>query len=205
VARVPAPSDRLRVLLLPGSRERELRNHLPVLLQTVVRIQARLPVDFLMVLPNEILAQQARAFGVGSNPVRIQVGGLTEAMQGATLALACSGTVTMECAFFRVPALVLYRVAWPTYVLGRLLIRVKHIAMPNLLAGEAVYPEFIQRAARADNLAAAALALLEDAARRQSVRARLDQVVASLGGPGASGRAASAILDLLEDQPRNCG
>ena len=69
--------------------------------------------------------------------------------------------------------------------------------MPNLLADEPVFPEFIQNAATPESLAAAVLELLRNPARREKVRARLKQIVASLGGPGASRRAAEAILKIV--------
>jgi lipid-A-disaccharide synthase len=75
---------------------------------------------------------------------------------------------------------------------------VKYLSMPNLLAGEAIYPELIQGRATAGNIAAAALELLADPARRAAIRAKLDLVIQSLGGPGAARRAAAAILKLIK-------
>jgi len=74
---------------------------------------------------------------------------------------------------------------------------VKYLSMPNLLAGEAIYPEFIQGRATAGNIAAAALPLLDNPARRREIRAKLDLIIQSLGGPGAARRAAAAIVKLI--------
>ena len=93
--------------------------------------------------------------------------------------------------------MVFYKTSWPTYLIGRQIINVKYLAMPNLLAGEEIYPEFVQDAATAENIARAALALLRDESRRAVVKAKLAEVVASLGEPGAAKRAAAAIVDLL--------
>jgi len=103
----------------------------------------------------------------------------------------------MECAAFGVPAVVFYKTSWPTYAIGKQIVSVKYIAMPNLLAGEAVYPEFIQHEATPENISRAALELLRDEARRNAVKAKLAKVIASLGGPGAAARAAAAIVSLL--------
>ena len=116
----------------------------------------------------------------------------------ATVAIASTGTVTMECAYFGVPTVAMYKTSWSTYQIGRRIITVKFIAMPNILADEALFPEFIQQDATAENLAAAALALLKDSNRRDAIRTKLAKVVESLGGPGASRRAARAILDLTD-------
>ena len=191
------------VLLLPGSRSAELRRHLPVLAEAAKRIAARREVRFRMVLPDESLREYAKTFEKQIPRVELQVGGLEEALSEACVALSKSGTITLECAYFGVPAVVFYKTSLVNYVVGRQMVRVKHLAMPNLLAGETVYPEFIQGAATGENLANAVLALLEDKARYAQVRARLAQIVAGLGGPGASGRAAKAIMRLLNENTQS--
>jgi lipid-A-disaccharide synthase len=189
------------VLLLPGSRSGELRRHLPVLAEAAKRIAARREVIFRMVLPRESLLEYARPFGKSAPRFELQVGRLDEALRRADVALTKSGTVTLECAFFGVPAVVFYKTSLLNYLVARQMVQVRHLAMPNLLAGETVYPEFIQGAATADNLANAVLGLLEDRARYAAVQAKLAKVVASLGGPGASRRAAKAIMRLLNEKP----
>ncbi len=184
------------VLLLPGSRVGELKRHLPVMVEALREIQrARPDTRARMVLPNEPLLQLARSF---APPVELElrVGDLRSALAEATVAIACTGTVTMECAWFGLPTVALYKTSWGTYQIGRRIIQVKFLAMPNILAGEAVYPEFIQDDATGGNLARAALELLNDAPRREAISAKLARMVTSLGGAGASRRAAEAILRL---------
>ena len=91
----------------------------------------------------------------------------------------------------------IYKAAWSDYLIARQIVRVKHLAMPNLLAGEEIYPEFIQHRATPDNIARAALDLLNNPELQSDVKARLAEVRKSLGKPGASQRAARAILQLL--------
>jgi lipid-A-disaccharide synthase len=184
-------------LLLPGSRIGELKRHLPVMLDALKKIQSTKPeVHARMVLPNEPLAQLARA---GSLPagLEIQIDNLADALAQCTIAIASTGTVTMECAFFGVPTVALYKTSWSTYQIGRRIIQVKYLAMPNLLANETIFPELIQHDATADNIARTALDLLNDPQRREAIRAKLTKVVDSLGGPGARQRAAQAIVRLL--------
>ena len=187
------------VLLLPGSRPGELRRHLPVLAEAAKLIAARREVVFRMVLPHESLLQSVRAFEQVIPRLELQVSRLDEALQTAAVALTKSGTITLECAYFGVPAVVFYKTSTLTYVVGKQLVKVKYLAMPNLLADEAVYPEFVQGAATAENLAAATLALLEDPARYAQIKARLASIVAALGEPGASRRAAKAIVRRLHE------
>ncbi|MFM8359984.1 MAG: lipid-A-disaccharide synthase [Verrucomicrobiota bacterium] len=194
---LPGPPPLPRVVLLPGSRPGELARHLGPMLGAAERIGRAHPgTEFPLVLPTEALAAQARSLHPLPRGVRLQVGGLDAALDGAALALASTGTVTLECAWFRVPTLALYRTSWSTYEIGRRLITVKHLAMPNLLAGGELMPEFIQHAATPDALAGAALALLRDPGRAGRIRERLGEVARQLGEPGAADRAARAILDL---------
>jgi lipid-A-disaccharide synthase len=104
----------------------------------------------------------------------------------------------MECAFFGVPAVTMYKTSWATYELGKRIVKVKSLTMPNLLAGEEVFPEFIQNEATPENISRAALELLVNESRRIAIKTRLAEIVTSLGGPGASQRAARAIRDLIE-------
>jgi lipid-A-disaccharide synthase len=184
------------VLLLPGSRVGELKRHLPVMFGALETILLDKPgTRARMVLPSEPLVQLARTFTPPTG-LEIQTGSLAEALAQSTLAIASTGTVTMECAILGVPTVALYKTSWSTYQIGKRIIRVKFLAMPNILANEPLYPEFIQRDATAENLARAALELLNDPARRDSIRAKLAKVVESLGEPGAARRAAQAVLAL---------
>ena len=186
------------LLLLPGSRVSELRRHLPPMLAAWQQIKAARPdVRARMVLPDERMVQLARATGSDTlDSIAVQIGGLSEALATATAAIASTGTVTLECALFGVPTVAIYRISWPTYVIGRQIVQVKYLAMPNLLANEPIYPEFIQSAVTPENLANATLEFLNREDRCAAVRAKLVSLVASLGEPGASRRAAQAILAL---------
>jgi lipid-A-disaccharide synthase len=189
------PSD---ILLLPGSRVDELRRHLPVMLGALKLIREKLPAaKAKMILPNEGLRELAGQLAEPPANFEIQIGNLPEALAGAGLAIASTGTVTMECAFFGVPAVTLYKTSWFNWEIAKRIATVKWATMPNLLANEEVYPEFIQGAATPENIAGAALKLLQDEARRAQIKKRLAEVVATLGEPGASARAATAILSLF--------
>ncbi len=185
-----------RILLLPGSRKSELYRHLPVMLGALEYIKEQVPsVRTKMVLPNEQmkgLAAQAERAGV-----EIQIGNVSEALAQTELAITKTGTVTMECAFFGVPAVTIYKKSLMGLAIDLGIITVKSFTMPNLMAGEAVYPEFLADAATPENVAIAALRLLRDEPRRQHIQSQLAKIIASLGEPGASKRAATAILNLF--------
>ena len=111
----------------------------------------------------------------------------------------------MECACFGVPAVTLYKASWITYEIGKRIVKVKSLTMPNLLANEPVFPEFVQNDVTPENISRAALELLRDPARREKVKAQLAGIIASLGGPGASRRAADVILQTLRSGQQSSG
>ena len=185
------------LLLLPGSRNKELTRHLPVMLAALKLIREKIPaIRARIVLPDDSLAQRAGPMEVPAD-VNVQVGGLPEALARTDVAIAKTGTVTMECAYFGVPAVTLYKTSWGNWEVAKRIATVSWATMPNLLAGEELFPEFIQNAATPENISRAALELLQNEARRAQIQKRLKQIVASLGGPGASRRAAQAITRLL--------
>ncbi len=187
------------ILLLPGSRADELRRHLPVMLGALKLIQEKLPASRAkMVLPDEALKQLADKLSALPSDTEIQIGNLPQALTQADVAIASTGTVTVECAFFGVPTVTLYKTSWSTYQIAKRIVKVKWLTMPNILADEEVFPEFVQGAATPDNIAGAALELLQNEPRRIQIKKRLAEVVSSLGGPGANARVATAILGLFE-------
>jgi lipid-A-disaccharide synthase len=151
-----------------------------------------------IVLPNESLGAQAKLQVPEISDWDIRIGRLHEALAEADVAIASSGTVTVECAWHRVPTVVLYKTSWITYLLGKLFLKVSYIAMPNLLAGREVFPEFIQQKANAQNLAREANQIINGLERRERIRSELDEIASSLGGKGAAQRAAKAVWRLMD-------
>lgn len=181
------------VVLLPGSRAGELHRHLPVMVPAAATLVRETGAEIRIVVPDETLAMIADSYLPQGFSGRIQLGRLDDALGHATLALASTGTVTLECAWFGVPTVAMYKTSPLTYQVGRRIITVPYLAMPNLMAKDQLIPELIQDEATPASLASAALELLRDPPRCDSIRSRLLQVARSLGAPGASERAAQAI------------
>jgi len=184
------------VLLLPGSRRKEVTRHLAVMLEAAAHIRTQVPTEFRIILPNENLVELARPM-LNDSSIKVQIGGLSEALCDATMAIASSGTVTTECAFMEVPTVVLYKVSPPEYLIGKQIVTVKHIALVNLIAGHSIFPEFIQQEATVEHLTTASLHWLKHPAERQKVVQELQPVLASFGAGQAALRGAEAITALL--------
>ena len=204
--RVPGAREADLIGFFPGSRAREIRKILPVMLATAARISAKKPhVRFEVAAASPTLARQieagVQAAGFSAAAVRVSVGEASAAMQRAAVGIVASGTATLEAAFFLMPFVLVYRVAWVTYIAARAVVKVKHLGMPNVLAGRAIVPEFIQHRARADLLADAVMRLLDTETAREEMLADFNKVIAQLGDAGASLKAADAIVRELGPTP----
>jgi len=128
----------------------------------------------------------------------IAVGETATIMQRAFVGIVASGSATVEAAYFGMPFVLIYKVAWPTYVAARLVVNVDFLGMPNLLAGKEVVPEFIQHEAKPDAIVKAVRLLMEESPARDRMISDFDTIIAKLGGTGASERAAQIILEELQ-------
>jgi lipid-A-disaccharide synthase len=108
--------------------------------------------------------------------------------------MVASGTATLESSFFLLPFVLIYKVSWFSYVPGRLLIRVDHLGMPNILAGKEIIPEFIQRNAVPDRIADSVWKLYDNPILRANMVGEMDRVIRLLGEMGAGRRAAEAVV-----------
>jgi lipid-A-disaccharide synthase len=190
---------------LPGSRDAEVRRHLPVLLGAAARIAARRPrTRFVLPVAPTIAADVIEAaVRTAGFPVKVLPAEAYRVMAAADLLLVASGTATLEAACYGTPMVVLYRLSSVSYALARALVRgVSHISLPNIVAGRGVVPELIQGRATPDGVAAAALLLLGDEVARAGQRAALIEVRARLGEAGAGLRAARAVLRERDGAPR---
>lgn len=182
--------------LLPGSREREVRSLLPTMLQAAARLVGSHPGLRLVVaqaasIPNGLIEELSAGSGLEVRIVRDQP---NEVMAAADLLLVASGTATLQAAVIGTPMVIVYRTSWLSYWLARMLIRINCIGLVNIVAGERFVTELIQHEATAGCLSEEADRLLSDEAALSRMRARLRAVRDSLGGSGASRRAAEAVL-----------
>jgi len=132
------------------------------------------------------------------------VEGQTDAvLAAADVTLTASGTATVQTALHGSPMVIVYRLSAATYRLGRRLVKLDTFGMVNLIAGRKIVPELIQDAFTPDAVAEEAVSMLTDRARAASIREDLARVRAKLGGPGASRRAAEAVLAVVRKHSPN--
>jgi len=193
------PPDRPVVALLPGSRGGEIQRHAALLAETAARIRADHPdVEPVVLLARE---DQRETFHDAVAPqaiedLRIVADRTRTGLTAADVALAASGTVTLEALLTRTPMVIYYRLPAATYATARALrlVRSAHVGLPNILAGRALVPERIQAEATPERLAGDVADWLDDAARRESFVATADELHDRLA-QGAANRAAEALLE----------
>lgn len=187
-----------RLALLPGSRAMEVRELLPVMLAALELLPDNLVDDVVLVeapgmtgLIRDILARNSsdeRVRSVAGERRRRE-------LAAASLAWTASGTATLECALLGVPMVVGYRLKPVSYAVARLLVRVSNVALANLIAGETIAPELLQKMWEPRRLAETSVSLLNEGAQAQ--RVGLARVREQLGEPGASRRAAESVARYL--------
>ncbi len=182
--------------LMPGSRAQEVERHRGILLESAARLRATRPaLATVVALPGRGAGHPAEVERSGGV---VTVRGRTRATQAfATACAVASGTASLETALFGTPLVVVYRTGWLNWELGRRLVRLPRIGLPNIVAGEDVAPELLQGDLTPDGLAARLAPWLDDPAARAAQRERLARVRENLGGPGASERAAAWLAEML--------
>ncbi|MCF7987810.1 MAG: lipid-A-disaccharide synthase [Methylovulum sp.] len=192
-------AQRPLVGLLPGSRVNEIKRMLPVMLAAAEKLQVNLP-SLQFILPQaSSIDDDLLASYLHQSPVKITVikNQPYDVMQCCDVIMTASGTATLEIALLGVPMVIGYKLAWITYWLGRWLVKTPFIGLPNIIAGQRIVKELIQREATANNLAEELLRILTDPAYALQMRENLADVKQKLGRGGASKKMAELALAML--------
>jgi len=190
--------SRQTIAILPGSRSREVAYHLPPMLEAADRLERQLEAQFILVRATTV--ERGILDGIlekAAVKVPIAEGNTYNVLHACDLVWAASGTATLETALMLRPMVIVYRLSWLTYALARLLVRVSHIGMVNIIAGESVVPELIQSDVTADKIVAESRAILQDPELRKRIVRKLSQVREKLGSPGASERVAEIAFSMI--------
>ena len=185
--------------LLPGSRVNEIRRLLPLMLDAAVLLKQRIG-DVQFVLPqadsiaDTVLAPYLEACDLNIKVIKSQP---YDVIQCADALMTASGTASLEIALLQVPMVIVYKLSMLTYWLGRMLVNIPFIGLPNIVAARAVVKELIQHEANAQALADETWRLLQDADYRQRILHDLAEVKAKLGAGGGSENMARLACEML--------
>ena len=195
-------ADRPTLALLPGSRMSEIRRILPVMVESAKALLAERP-DLQVVVPVAPTIERAeitsRFEGSGVTPIIVE-GRAPEAVGASDAAIVASGTATLEAGLMLRPFVVVYKMSWLTYLVGRLMLKVAHVSLVNLLANKRIVPELLQHEMTAVKILAEPRRVWSDGPERTRMVTELAAVRTSLGGAGAADKAADAVLELLRAQ-----
>jgi len=190
--------SKLTIALLPGSRKREVDYHLPPMLEAAERLSRSVEAQFILVRAGTVGSHYVeRILDRGPRWVPVLSGNAYNALHACDLVWTASGTATLEAALMLRPMIIVYRLAWLTYALARLLVRVDHIGMVNILAGERVAPELIQSEVTAERIVEESQKILRDAELRRRIVGKLAEVREKLGAAGAADRVAEIALSMM--------
>jgi lipid-A-disaccharide synthase len=195
------------IAILPGSRPNEVARILPDLMIAAKKIRMRLPsAQFFVARAPNLDDRYFESLSAGGQTLFRVIEDDTDAiLAAANVVLTASGTATVQTALHGTPMVIVYRVSPLTYRLLRRLVTVKTIGMVNLIAGERIVPELVQDAFTPATVAGEAISMLTDEVRVARIRAGLAQVREKLGGPGASARAAEAVLRIASGNAAPAG
>ncbi|HWR05910.1 lipid-A-disaccharide synthase [Sporomusa sp.] len=193
-----ASSDCPLVLLMPGSRQQEISELLPVMLAACELIVEKLPdCQFYLPVASTISREMLQNI-IDSYKVNITLTSEYpyDLMGLANAAIAASGTATLETSLMGAPTVIIYRLAALTYFFGKFLVKIPNIGLPNIVAGRRIVPELLQDAVNPGAIAAETIRLIADTAVRQQVLSDLAEVKVKLGETGAVKRVAEVILEV---------
>ena len=199
--RINQPRESNLIALLPGSRSREIKRIFPIMLNAAKILQRKEgTIQFEASASSDAALQYMRklAAEAGFGGMSIGTKNAWELMQRASAGMVASGTATLESSYFLLPFVLIYKVSWFTYVPGRLLIRVDHLGMPNILAGREIIPEFIQHEAVPERIAESVWELYHNPVRRSEMVGAMTRVAQLLGKTGGGRRAAEAVMRELD-------
>ncbi|MGA2607529.1 MAG: lipid-A-disaccharide synthase [Terriglobia bacterium] len=190
------------VTLLPGSREKEVSNILPTMLEAANRLSLTHKVQFVVAVAPTLDAQWLEKAVLechaGKATVRAATHATYDALQHCEVAIVASGTATIEAALLERPMVVVYRVSPLTWLLGKLLVDVPFYSMVNILAGKQVVPELIQSDFTAANVASRVEYLLDHPQACEEMRKEFKALKCHLGPGGAIERAADAVAGVFQ-------
>jgi len=190
------------ITLLPGSRESEIKSLLAEMVRACEIIRGQKPgAKFILAAAPTVNVQELKSFlGPLSIPISVIEGQTYKAIQAAHLVIAASGTATLETAVLGKPMVIVYQLSPFSYWVGRAMVKVDWVGLVNIVAGEKLVPELLQKEARGERIAAESLRILDEETYRKRMVEGLAKVREKLGAPGAAEKVARMALKMIEER-----
>jgi lipid-A-disaccharide synthase len=184
------------VTIMPGSRENEIIKHMPVLLKTITIMKKSIS-GMVVILPlaENIERDILEPFKDSLGDTVIIKKHAYDALAYCDIAIAASGSVTLEAAILRTPTIVIYKISALSYVLAKILVKINFISLPNIIAGKAVFPEFIQDV-DPEKIAEKALYMVHNG--KQEIQEEINGIIEKLGHYNSYESARDAVIGFLE-------
>ncbi len=193
-----APEKKL-VGLLPGSRAGEVERLLPIILEAAEKIVAERP-DTQFVIPRATTVKRElidHLLTMARVPVKVIDAYRYNVRSAMDMAIVASGTATLETGLLGCPMVIVYKVSYLSWLIGKSLVNIPYIGLINIVAGDMVVPELLQDQCTPQNIAEQCLKVLGDPKEIEKVKYQLARVKEKMGGPGASDRVARIVLAML--------
>lgn len=182
------------VALIPGSRPQEIRNLFSVMARAAGTLQQEEQCEVAVAVAPDLPRELFDTYLPAGVKLHFVQNATHDVMKHADVAIVTSGTATLETACFETPMVVVYRTSWPTYLLARMLVRIRNISIVNIVAGRTIVPELVQRRATVSRILNIVSDLYRNEQRRTAMKKDLSEVKGLLGARGASANVAAAIL-----------
>jgi len=190
--------DKEILLILPGSRKHEIEKHLPELIKTANIVSKNNNLQTVVACSDNLEVEYLQQF-IQNSEIKIVKGNTYNLLKNAKFGIVKSGTSTLEAAIIGLPFVVIYSTSKITYELGKRLVKIDFIAMPNIIAGKSVVREFIQSEVDSNLIANFIQTLLNDNSKIENLKSELEIIKNKLGNSGASNNAAKIIKAMLNE------
>jgi lipid-A-disaccharide synthase len=186
------------ITLLPGSRQGEIKRHLPVLVKALDLIKKKNDCQFVLKLSDNIDREEIKEYFKGHfSPVKILTQDGYEAMAYSDLVLSACGTANLETALLETPLISFYRISPLSYITGKKLVKIRHFSIVNIISGKEVIPELIQKDFNPESVFEKASQILDSPEIRNKMIADFKKIKQELGGKDAASNAAKELEQLL--------
>jgi lipid-A-disaccharide synthase len=186
------------IALLPGSRNNEVQRLLPVFILSAEIIRQEIKDAMFIIAKSPFLIENIYKTYLQKSKLPILLNNSTyNILNGSDVAIVCSGTATLETAIIGTPMVVAYKTSLLSFLLAKRLVKIKNMALVNVIAGKRIVPEYVQKKASAENIAKEVISILKNKEKYINIKEDLRRVKEKLGSPGAGKRAAWEIINFL--------